>query len=487
MRRSLSRYPFRILLAGSLALPISGFVPAGLTGTEAAAGNRTQNLPTLTAPSSSLNPRLGDSYLLGPGDVVLINVFNVPEYSGEQTVLIDGTINLPAVGSLIIEGMTLADAQRAIATHLQAELRYPSITLSLLQPRPLRVAITGEISQPGYYSLPMTEQGQFPGLVDIIQRAGGITQSADLTQVVIERVLPGQTGTQRLVTNLAALINDGDLSQNLLLRDGDSIEILATADIDVTAGRQIAASNLSTNEEEPIVVAVVGEVARPGTYNYAARQTSNQSEQAAAANTFQQPGKLTLTRALRLAGGVQPMADLRSVEVRRRTRQGPNQIIVLNLWEVVENGELDRDIVLQTGDTVYVPTATTLTPAEMAQLAATNLAPDTVQVNVVGEVENPGPVTVSPQTTLNQAVLAAGGLNSRAREQVELIRLHPNGTVTQRTIEIDLAQNLNSESNPIIMNNDVVVVRPDGAASLSDSLGNLLGPLLQILPFVNIN
>lgn len=430
---------------------------------------------------------LDDVYLLGPGDLITINVFNVPEYSGEQQVLANGKINLPAVGQLSVAGLTLPQAEQAISDILRPKVRYPQITVSLLTPRQLRIAISGEIYQPGVYTMPVGEAGQFPTLVDAIQLAGGLTQAADVQRVSVQR--NGENGrVQQVASDLSALIGQGDLRQDIPLRDGDSITIAQADEIDLRTSTQIAISNLATDEEEAISVVVVGEVFRPGTYNYASRPTSSQSVigENADVNIVQQPGRLTVTRALRLAGGIKPMADLRQVEVKRTTRTGDIRTITLDLWQLVAAGDSNQDMVLQAGDTIVVPTATAASPEQIGLLTATNLSPDTINVNIVGEVERPGTVAVAANTTLNQAVLAAGGFNRRARETVELIRLNPNGTVTQRSVEIDLAQGLNPEGNPIMQNNDIVVVDPTATAQLADNLNTLLSPFLQILP-VNFN
>lgn len=442
-------------------------------------------LPALpgTVSTSSVSS-LNDVYLLGPGDLITIDVFNVPEYSGEQRVLANGNVNLPAVGQLSVSGLTLAQAEQAISEKYRGEVRYPQITVNLLTPRQLRIALSGEIYTPGQYTLTIDNDGQFPSLVEAIKLAGGITQAADLRRVEIQRRVENG-GTQRVVSDLAALLTQGDLAQDFPLRDGDSITITQMDEIDVQMSRQIALSNIGSDEQEAISVAVVGEVFRPGTYNYASRATSGQSGVGnnADANIVQQPGRLTVTRALRLAGGVKPLANLRRVQVKRTTRLGDSRTISLDLWQLVEAGDKEQDLILQEGDTILVPTDLEASSEDISLLTATNLSPDSIAVNVVGEVQNPGPVAVAASTTLNQAVLAAGGFNSRAKETVALIRLNPDGTVTQQAYEVDLAQGLNSAGNPILEHNDIVVVDPNAAARLSDGLGNLLGPFLQILPF----
>ncbi|MBE9068849.1 SLBB domain-containing protein [Leptolyngbya cf. ectocarpi LEGE 11479] len=445
---------------------------------------------TLAAPAPlprAATATLDNTYLLGPGDLISIDVFNVPEYSGEQQVLANGTINLPAVGQLSITGLTLPQAEQAISDIYRARVRYPQITVSLLTPRQLRIALSGEIHRPGVYTMPVGEAGQFPTLVNAIQLAGGLTQAANVQRVNVQR--RGKNGiVQQVTSNLSALMGQGDLRQDISLRDGDSITITQADEIDLRTTSQIAVSNLATDEAEAISVVIVGEVFRPGTYNYASRPTSSQSVTVgdASGNTVQQPGRLTVTRALRLAGGIKPMADLRQVEVKRTTRTGDSRTILLDLWQLVDAGDSRQDLVLQAGDTIVVPTAVAASPEHISLLTTTNLSPDTITVNIVGEVERPGTVAVAANTTLNQAVLAAGGFNRRAHETVELIRLNPNGTVTQRSMDLDLAQGLNPEGNPIMQHNDIVVVDPSGAARLSDSLSTLLSPFLQILP-VNFN
>ena len=80
-------------------------------------------------------------------------------------------------------------------------------------------------------------------------------------------------------------------------------------------------------------------------------------------------------------------------------------------------------------------------------------------------------VKLQPNSSLNQALLAAGGFNdSRAsRGSVDLIRLNSNGTVSKRPVKVDLAKGINEETNPILRNNDVVVVDRNGLARTGDT------------------
>jgi polysaccharide biosynthesis/export protein len=158
------------------------------------------------------------------------------------------------------------------------------------------------------------------------------------------------------------------------------------------------------------------------------------------------------------------------------------------LMQLLKAGDSRQDIALQEGDRVIVPTATApLTAEDAAIVARATLSPASIRVNVVGEVEKPGVVEVPPNTTLNQALLAAGGFNGRARKRdVEFLRLMPNGQVDRRKVNIDLAMGLDERRNPGLQNYDTIVVGKSGIANIGTFLGNILAPFGAAAGFVNI-
>jgi polysaccharide biosynthesis/export protein len=466
----------QILLAGfGILLTTAGF--------ELALGTRDAR-QVLAAEVTSPTAPLDSTYALGPGDAIAIQIFNVPEYSGQQQVLADGSLNLPVVGRVSVNGLTLQEAGQVIGLAYQGELRYPQVTVVLETPRPLRVAIAGEVSRPGLYTLTPGSNAQFPTVAQALQTAGGVTQAADLRQVQLRRT-NGAGREQTVTLDLWPLLNDGDVRQDLALRDGDAIVIGETDTVDIAQTNQLSASNLAASTAQAMTVAVVGEVSRPGAYEFGGQASANAGAQGSvssgAQGGAQNGGRTTVTQVIQTAGGIKPSADIRNIQVRRLTRSGAEQVIALDFWRLLQDGDLTQDLVLQQGDTVIIPVASETTPSETAQLTAANLSPDEVQVNVVGEVESPGLIRVSPNTTLNQAVLAAGGFNDQATETVELIRLNPNGSVSQSQIEIDLTEGIDSQKNPLILNNDVVVVGRNGRARFGDAVNSIFSPFLQLL------
>ena len=448
----------------------------------------------LTAATVALEPvnpvvaqqRIRSSYALGGGDRIRVNVFEVPEYSGDYVIPPGGAVNLPLVGSVQVQGLTTEQAADAIAKRYARFLRRPIISVNLLSPRPINVFVAGEVTRPGAYTLSL-EGGagqdpgiQYPTVLAALTTAQGVTLSADITEVQLRRRLAN--GRQQTVSlNLDDLIKTGRSFQDITLRDGDTIFVPTSKTFDVATARNIAAANFAADPTRPRTVAVVGEVQRPG--SYLVTQGEAQAGGGQDTNLPNISGQPTVTRALQQAGGITPQANVRNVIIRRPTRTGKEQIINIDLWRLLTSGDIDQDVIVQDGDTIVFPTATEVNPAEATQLATTTLSPSQIQVNVVGEVKNPGAIQIRPNSSLNQALLAAGGFNNaRASDgKVDLIRLNPDGSVTKRLVKVDLTAGINEQTNPILRSNDVVFVSRSGIAKTGDTINTIGGPLGSIL------
>jgi len=437
-------------------------------------------LPRSQTPLATFN----EAYTLGAGDRIRIDVFKLPQYSGENQVLVDGSLNLPEVGSVPVQGMTLKQASEAVSKQYSRLLKYPLVTITLLTPRPIKVGISGEVYRPGAYTVPTDAGSQLPTLTRALQLAGGVTQMANLRQVQVRR--PQMGGSEQVLTiDLWDFLQNGDLRRDITLRSGDAIYVPVVASTNLAESVQLASASFAADRSQPLNIAVVGEVYRPGPYTVtASARTGAAGETGQTGGTDRPP---TITRAIQVAGGIKPEADVRRIQVRRVAKNGSEQTIDIDLWKLLRSGDLNQDLILQDRDTVIIPTATSISTADSVQLAAASFSPDTIRVNVVGEVKQPGVVRVPPNTPLNQAILAAGGFNTRAKAgAVELVRLNSNGSVTRRSIAIDFDQGINDKTNPALRNDDIVVVNRSGLTMLSDGLGAVINPLNSFLSIFSI-
>jgi polysaccharide export outer membrane protein len=322
----------------------------------------------------SVDPGRGFRYRLGPGDRLRMSVFMVEGYAAEVEVLSDGTINLPRLGSVPVWGLTMDEARRRITAGYDRYLRRPLVYLDLIMPRPVRVTLVGEVQKPGFYSLTQApssanlqaagpaasgtqiQSAGWPTLVDAVQRAGGITAVADLSNVVLQRpsAIPGGAAVEYRFDYLRVLM-EGGTTVNPLLYDGDMVLVSK-------------------------------------------------------------------------AEGVQ-----------------------------------SNDVLIRT--------------------AASNFAPDTIGVTVVGEVKAPGLQRVRSNSPLAAAVMSAGDVNPlRANPRdIRLLRLESDGTVSARTIVFNPAAPLDSPANPALHNGDVVVVPRNGWTRGNDFLAQAVAPLGPLL------
>jgi polysaccharide biosynthesis/export protein len=449
------------LLLPSLALP------ATATATRPA----TAIPPATSAGATSAN----DEYILGPGDRLQLDFFSVPEFSKEYQVLPNGTLNLPRVGGISVQGLTVRQATANIASSFSRYLTRPLVTVSLVAGRSVNVAIAGEINRPGAYAMNSALNGtsgqDTPTLTKLIRLAEGITQSSDLANVRVQRRQADGIRTYRV--NLWQLMRSGDAAQDIRLQDGDSIYIPVTTNLDLALARERTRTNIATSSNRPLRIAIVGEVNRPGPYTIF--EGAQQADNRAATPNSVAP---SITKALQISGGITQMADLRKIQVRRLTHTGQEQLIPVDFWKLLQNGDTLQDLPLQDGDRIEVARADTIDNSELSSKLGSSLAPDQIAINVVGEVIRPGGIQVPPTTTMNQGILAAGGFNSSAKKNVvTLVRLEPNGTVSKRDINVDLAKGIDDASNPPLRKGDTIIVKKNGLANLGQTIGTLTNPI----------
>lgn len=279
------------------------------------------------------------------------------------------------------------------------------------------------------------------------------------------------------------ILNDGSASLALLgsvVLEGLTVN-QATSWLQSLYGRYLLRPdlNLRVVRPRPIQVSLVGEVERPGLYSLTSSEVS-QTEGA----TTSIAGLPTLVTAIQKAGGLTLNADLTNVSLRRRLPGDSQQLreTEINLVSLLQQGDKFQNPFLFDGDTIIVGRA--INPdREVMELAATNLSPQSIEVNVVGEVVRPGPVKLKANTPLVQAILAAGGPQTwRAnRGNVELVRINRNGTATREVFSVNYSKGVSSVSNPPLKDGDTVVVNRSAYAVATDALGAVATPVSQLV------
>ena len=231
----------------------------------------------------------------------------------------------------------------------------------------------------------------------------------------------------------------------------------------------------------PLRVVLVGEVERPGVYTLSTSSNPSLTE-ASVTNS----GLPTLVDAIQQAGGITLRSDISAVELQRRLpSQGQPRFkrTRANLLALITEGDLQQNPLLFDGDVIRVQRATADIEPLATELGATTLAPVDISVNVVGEVKSPGQVSVPANTPLMKAILAAGDVATwRAkRNNIELVRLNRNGTVTKRSYVLDFNQAVSPESNPPLIDGDTIIVNRSSYAVSTDAINAVAQPLTGLV------
>ena len=236
-------------------------------------------------------------YKLGPGDRLITRIFKLENFDSEVIVLPDGTINLPRIGSLKVLNLTIQEAKDKITESYSKIIRRPIVYLDLIDARPIKIAITGEVNRPGIYSIDLkginTLSNNFgnktaiatsgwPTVVDAIQRSGGVTSNADLRNITLIRKLRDGSENVEISINYWNTLKYGNPVDNYFVYDGDSVLVKKAIDREVTEKTIIANSSFSPST---ITVNVVGEVNNPGRIKLASNSPLMQSIPAAGGYT----------------------------------------------------------------------------------------------------------------------------------------------------------------------------------------------------------
>jgi polysaccharide biosynthesis/export protein len=199
---------------------------------------------------------------LGPGDAVHVTVFQQPDLTTDARVTEQGTIAVPLIGQVKVDGLTTGEAAAKIAESLKQGqfLKAPQVAVALTTVRSRQVSVLGLIVRPGRYPI---EEGS-PRIPDLIAAAGGIAPGGSESVTVIRDGKPQSVNA---------------LSKDFMLKAGDTVYI----------------------DRAPVFY-IYGEVVHSGAYPVGQN--------------------LTVMQALSLGGGITPRGSESRIKLRRTQADG---------------------------------------------------------------------------------------------------------------------------------------------------------------------
>lgn len=259
----------------------------------------------------------GYKYKIGPRDILDITVWEHPELTipsgafrsaeaAGHLVAEDGTIFYPYAGSVRVAGKTVLQVRRILTKKISKAVVRPQLDVRVAAFRSQKAFVVGEVTTPGpqpISDVPLT-------VVEAVNKAGGVTREADLINVTLNR------GGKAVKIDLLSMYEEGDITQNVILRDGDIL-------------------NVPDRMQQKIFV--MGEVVRPS-------------------SILMEKGRMTLSEAISDAGGVD------------RVTSNPDRIFVIRgdrkVFEIYHLNSkspealiLGDEFLLKPRDIVYVDTA----------------------------------------------------------------------------------------------------------------------------------
>lgn len=169
------------------------------------------------------NPLLGGErrplYRLRPSDVVEVTFTVAPEFNQTLTVQPDGYITLKDAGLLLAQGLTVLEFRDQVQSAYAGSLHDPEVAVALKDfERPFFV-VGGEVGKPGRYELRSDTT-----VAEAVQIAGGLTQGAKHSQVVLFRRVNDDLVETRLL-NLKKMLKQNGLKEDAHLRSGDMVYV----------------------------------------------------------------------------------------------------------------------------------------------------------------------------------------------------------------------------------------------------------------------
>ena len=243
---------------------------------------------------------------LGPGDLIDLTVFDVPELVLKVRVDANGVVSLPLMGDVKLAGMTVRDAQRFIARELVEHqmVKEPQVSLFIEEFATQGITVYGEVNTPGIYPLMGPHH-----LYDVISAAGGLTLKSGRTVTVLH---VGQRDNPQVVVLANESVNENPVEY---------------ANVPVYPGDTVIVSKAG-------MVYVLGEVNKPGAF------------------LMEDNTSISVLKATALAGGTTKLASLKGSMILRKSLAGTTQTRIP--LDKIYHGKA-ADLQLHAEDIVFVP------------------------------------------------------------------------------------------------------------------------------------
>ena len=160
----------------------------------------------------------GDQYVIGPEDVLYINVWREDTLTRSILVRADGKISMPLIDDVQAAGLTPLQLKQNITDKLKQFIDNPNVSVVVTEANSFKVFVTGEVRTPGVYRLKSETT-----LLQIIPMAGGFTEWANQKKITVIRKEGGKE--KRITANYKKILEGEDPKLNIVLKPGDTVVV----------------------------------------------------------------------------------------------------------------------------------------------------------------------------------------------------------------------------------------------------------------------
>lgn len=386
----------------------------------------------------NMNIATPQNYVLGPGDVVNVDIYGASQKTVTETVSPDGTITIEDFGPVALSGLTVNQAKARLRSTLGSRYASSSIQLTVGQTKTMMVNVMGEVKAPGTYTL-----SAFASVFHALYMAGGTNDIGTLRNIKVYRngkvvsnvdiydyILNGkQSGNIRLHEGDVIVVGPYDCLVNIsgkvkrpmfyemkkneslktllqyaggftgdaykktvrvLRKSGAEYQVFNVAEFDMSSFRISDEDSVSVDSIIPRyenMVELRGAAFRPGLYQIGGDVT-------------------TVKGLIDIADGIKEDALTEHAVMHRMKADRTLEVLSINLKGIMDGTV--ADVPLRNEDVLFIPSK-----------KETN---DKLVLKIYGEVQYPGTYQYADGTTLEDIVLQAGGLKESASQTVKVSR-----------------------------------------------------------------
>ena len=324
----------------ALSVPATWVLNASALQTGVAAQNVGVGAPAREADVPARQKLMDSSFVLGPGDQILLHVGDMDEMP-DKPIRIDpdGGIDLPLVGRVQAAGLTVAQFKQALSAKLSKYITAPRISVNLTDNQSRSVSVVGEVNSPGVHELSGPRS-----LIEVISQAGGIKPDAGSKVIVTREMKYGRLPLPDAKEDASGKYSTADIS------------------LDDLMASKMPAENILIQPEDIVsipkgdIVYVIGDVKRAGGFPLSSHET------------------MTLLQALALAEGLGPDAATQHAKILRPVAGAGSKPLEIPVDVKSIFAGKSPDVPVYANDILFIPNSAARSGARRAAEAVLQVA-----------------------------------------------------------------------------------------------------------------